>query len=118
VFTVAVPAYVTPGQYWLGVSNTIGTITGSARWDYTGDFNPLNGVGTSGQKNFGQYPSFTTWGLGDTAPFNNGQTGDPTQQISGFFMAQIVDTPEPTSLAILGASIAGFGLWRRRRAVT
>lgn len=104
---------VAAGEYWLVAENTVGTggIAGSAKWvfdttSYTG------GTGTTGQEVFWQaggamslpVPSCSV--MGDPCAFADTYT-------SNLYIAE-VDAPEPFSIAVLGAGLAGLGIVRRR----
>ena len=82
-------------EYWIGLA--AGT-TGDAWW-YNGDG---SGVGTGGQS------FYTNVTLSNTASAANVATGQAFQGI-------VSDAPEPTSLAIIGAGLAGIGYARRRK---
>ena len=74
----------------------------------------MTGTGISGQKNFGQFgPTVLVQGT----PVSFGSDYDPPGAvfIDGYFMATITDTPEPATLAILGAGLVGLGLARKRK---
>lgn len=81
-------------EYWLGIAT--GT-TGDAWW-YNGDG---SGVGTGGQA-FYTNSALTNVSSASVA---NGQA----------FQALVSDAPEPASLAIIGAGLAGIGFVRRRK---
>ena len=87
-------------EYWLGIST--GT-TGDAWW-YNGDG---SGVGTSGQSFYANTTSTNTSSSANVA------TGQAFQAIVSDAAAS--NTPEPTTLAIIGAGLAGIGYVRRRR---
>jgi hypothetical protein len=111
------------GNYWLMVTNGHPTVPGligpasdvaalKARWYYETNFS--TGIGISGQSNFGQYSESGEPGT----PIVFSTPLDPfgaLPAISGFYMAQINDAPEPATLAIVGASLIGLGLARRRK---
>lgn len=90
----AVAATTTNNEYWIGlVASSAGS---SFDWYYNGN---ANGTGTAGQAYFNNY--------GNVLSSSASDAGGPYQlQVS---------TPEPTTLAVLGASLAGFGYFRRRR---
>lgn len=90
----AVAATTTNNEYWIGlVASSAGS---SFDWYFNGN---ANGTGTAGQAFFNNY---------------GGAVGS-LSDAGGPYQLQ-VSTPEPTTLAVLGASLAGFGYFRRRRA--
>jgi hypothetical protein len=100
---------VNPGTYWIELvdANSAANGNGNAtpttlQWGFNGDF---GGLGVPEGLAFSSYANSTDTGL--TAPALNNTGGNAVFQIT---------TPEPGSLALLGAGMAGLGFVRRRRA--
>lgn len=71
----------------------------------------------SGNSSFNWYYNANGSGIGTTGQsyFNNvGGTLSTSADSTGAYQLQVT-TPEPTTLAVLGASLAGFGYLRRKR---
>ncbi len=83
------------GQYWIALDTS--TSSSSAEWAFNADG---SGVGTTGQMSYSDF---------------NGQYLDDGTTGQGAF-AMIVDAPEPATIAVLGAGLAGLGFFRRRNA--
>lgn len=103
--SIGTPTYVTLGgfantvttqnnEYWI----TLDATNSSAEWIYNTDD---SGIGTANQASAsdgnGLYPDDGSLSMGVGA------------------FALTVDAPEPTSLALVGAALTGFGYFRRRR---
>ena len=121
--TITTNQTVAAGNYWLMVTNghpTVPDFSGpssatsllTSRWHYETNF--TNGIGVGSSANFGQ---FALTNPGGPRVFNTAfdPAGGGTPLITGFYMAQINDAPEPATLAIVGASLLGLGLARRRK---
>ena len=88
----AVAATTKNNEYWIALVGS----SSSFNWDYNGNG---NGIGTAGQSYFNNFSSSLSAASDTTGPYQ-------------FQVA----TPEPTTLAILGVSLAGLGYFRRRQA--
>lgn len=113
LLTIHSPIVLSAGRYWIGIETpqlpssvalgqppATGTF-GSAQWWWTTP-NPGGAVGLAGQSNFNT--------LGGAGPF-------PVSGVTAFGAYElVVDTPEPATIAILGAGLAGLGYVRRRKA--
>ena len=125
----------------LGVTNSSGGIVNSIHltsttniFGFDGDglqtfISLANAPGATGYEgSFSKTSAFNLTGALDTFTITNAFTGDvnfPGGLVSGgsaFFsleealtLSKIAPTPEPATLSIVGAALAGFGLLRRRR---
>jgi hypothetical protein len=86
---------VSAGEHWIGLA---APSTDYALWWYNFDD---SGVGTAGQNSFAFDPGVVTYMTYASA--------------DGAFQ-MLVETPEPATLAVVGAGLAALGLLRRRKA--
>jgi hypothetical protein len=87
-------------EYWIGV---VLSGTSTIQWDYGSS---SDGIGETNQASFF---AFTTDGGG-----GYGTIGDTTGLDNSPAYDLIVSTPEPTTIALLGAGLAGIGFSRRK----
>jgi hypothetical protein len=101
-----VSATLAAGEYWLGLENIPGggNNTATAKLAKLTP-NLAGGIGNAGQLDFNQNNASTP-GSPNTYAASNGNP---------LVYGVLIATPEPASLAILGAAMAGLGVMRRRR---
>jgi hypothetical protein len=98
-FNVENTSVSTNGEYWVALVAGTGS---SVEWQYIGD---AIGIGTAGQGYISNYLDGST--TGPVVTYANGP---------GYGPYELSVVPEPASVALLGAGLAGLGLLRRRKA--
>lgn len=100
----AVTSLTANNEYWIGIDATGST---SVEWSLSAN---ANGVGTAGQALYNN----VVGGFGSANSIANG--GYQMSVASGATVSPS-NTPEPATLAIMGAGMAGIGFARRRRSI-